>query len=155
MAFASLLRNAGVGIVAAVGAVVITFFIADIISGPLMATQPGADGAQEVPLAGAAISTLIGGVVGTVLAFMTSRTARATLLFLAICVVGLVLYGLLAWSAAETTSTGVWLNVMHLAAAVPIVGKLTQWLQAQPAKVVVETADAPSVETGGSSSGEG
>ncbi len=140
MAFASLLRNAVVGIVAAVGAVVITFFIADAISGPLMASQPGADGPQEVPLGGAVFGTVFGGVVGTVLAFITSRMKRSTFVFVLICLIGLVLYGLFAWTAADNQSTGIWLNVMHLAAAVPIVGQLTRWVASRPPVVKTETA---------------
>ena len=133
MSFLSLLRRAATGIVIAVGAVVITFFIADLISGPLMATQPGADAAEEVPVAGAAIGTIFGGLVGMVLAFAASRIAWSTVVFVGVCLVALVLYGLFAWSAADTQSTGVWLNVMHLAAAVPIMGQLIRWLGEQPA----------------------
>ncbi len=145
MAFASLLRSGFVGIVAAVGAVVITFFIADVVSGPLLASQPGADGPQEVPLGGAVVGTVIAGVVAIVLAYITSRMKRSTAIFLLICVVGLVLYGLFAWSAADSQSTGIWLNVMHIAAAVPIVGQLTRWVSGQP--TVVKAASAVTAGT--------
>ncbi len=144
MAFASLLRNGFMGIVAAVGAVVITYFIADAISGPLMAAQPGADGPQEVPLGGAVVGTVIGGVVGIVVAYISSRMRRSTPIFVLICVIGLVLYGLFAWSAADSQSTGIWLNIMHLVAAVPIVGQLTRWVSSRPAvtKATTTTVDA-------------
>lgn len=145
MGIASLLRSAVVGIVAAVGAVVITFFIADLISGPLMATQPGADGPQDVPLGGAVFGTVIGGLVGTVLAVVIARLKGAVPIFLLVCLVGLVLYGWFALSAAETQSTGIWLNVMHIAAAVPIVGQLTRWISSRPPKVAAAT-DAPSID---------
>ncbi len=148
-----MLRSAATGIVIAVGAVVITFFIADLISGPLMATQPGADAAEEVPVAGAAIGTIIGGLVGTILAFAVSRIARSTVVFVGVCVVALVLYGLFAWSAAETQSTGVWLNIMHLVAAVPIMGQLIRWLGNQPAPA--PAADPSPVASEESSDGSG
>ena len=44
--------------------------------------------------------------------------------FVVICVVGLVLYGIVPFTAAEETATAVWLNLMHLAVALPIVGGL-------------------------------
>lgn len=115
--------------VAAVVAVVVVFLIADAASGPLLAEQPGGDGVEEVPLGGAVFGTVIGGLVGTGLAVLASRTSRSVELFAGICVVALVLYGLFALSAADDTTTGIWLNVMHIAAAVPIVGLLARWLR--------------------------
>lgn len=124
----SLLRSAALGIVAALVAVVIVYLIADAASGPLIAAQPGSD-AAEIPLGGAMFSTVVGGLVGTAIAFLSDRTSRPVEIFVGICVVALVLYGLVALSAAEDTATGIWLNVMHIAAAVPIVGLLAQWLR--------------------------
>ncbi len=125
----SLLRTAIVGIVAAVVAVVVVYLIADAVSGPLLAAPPGGGDAEEVPLGGAIVATVIGGVVGAGLAFVSGRTPSPVKIFVGICIVGLVLYGLFALSQAESTSTGIWLNVMHIAAAVPIVGLLARWLQ--------------------------
>lgn len=125
----SLLRSAAMGIVAAVVGVVVVYLIADAASGPLLTTQPGADSAQEVPLAGAIAFTVIGGLVGAGIAYLSARTSRPVEIFVGICVVGLVLYGLLALTAAEETATGIWLNVMHIAAAIPIVGLLARWLR--------------------------
>ena len=125
----SLFRTAAVGIVAAVVAVVVVFLIADSASGPLLAEQPGGDGAEEVPLGGAVFGTVIGGLVGTGLAALAGRMSRSVQVFVGTCVVALVLYGLFAFSAADDTATGIWLNVMHIAAALPIVGLLARWLQ--------------------------
>ncbi|MEL7156396.1 MAG: DUF6069 family protein [Actinomycetota bacterium] len=127
----SLLRSALMGTVVAVVAVVIVFLVADAASGPLLATQPGGDVPEEVPLGGAIFGTILGGLVGTGLAALSRRTPRPVPVFVGICVVGLVLYGIQALTAADTTGTGLWLNVMHIAAAVPIVGSLTLWLQAR------------------------
>lgn len=129
MRFDSLVRSAAIGIVMAVVVVVVVFLIADAASGPLLAEQPGGDGAEEVPLGGAVFGTVIGGLVGTGLAFLVARVSRSVEVFVGICVVGLVLYGLFALSAADDTATGIWLNVMHLGAAIPIVGLLTRWLR--------------------------
>ncbi|MEM9565622.1 MAG: DUF6069 family protein [Actinomycetota bacterium] len=125
----TLLRQAVVGTVAAAIAVAIVFLIGDAISGPLLAAQPGSDVSEEVPLGGAIFSTVIGGVAGVVLALIATRTARPARIFVTICVVLLVLYGVVAFVAADDVATGIWLNVMHLAAAIPIVGSLAGWLQ--------------------------
>ncbi|MEM8925479.1 MAG: DUF6069 family protein [Actinomycetota bacterium] len=124
----SLLRQALVGIVVAAVGVAIVWLIADAASGPLMANGPDGELA-EVPLGGAVFAVVIGGLVGTGIAFLLRRLGRGAPVFLGVCVVGLVLYGIWAFSQAENTATGVWLNVMHIVAAVPIVGLLTQWLQ--------------------------
>ncbi len=129
----SLLRSAGIGIVAALVAVVIVFLIADAASGPLLVTQPGADAAEEAPLAGAIVGVIFGGIVGTGLAVLARRLPRSMETFVGICLVGLVLYGVFALSASEAVATGIWLNVMHVVAAVPIVGLLARWVGAAPA----------------------
>jgi hypothetical protein len=133
----SLVQNAIVGTVVALAAVVVTFFIADAVSGPLMATDP-AGAVTEVPLPGAIIGTVIGGIVGALLALGVRNLDRSVEAFLGVCLIGLVLYGIYAFVQAEGFAAGLWLNVMHIAAAVPIVGILTRWLQArtpQPATV--------------------
>lgn len=123
----SLLRSAATGIVAAIVAVVVVYFIADAASGPLMATGPDGEMA-EVPVAGAMIATIIGGLVGVLIAFLVRNLSRAVEIFVGICIVALVLYGVFAIAQADSLATGVWLNVMHIAAAVPIVGLLARWL---------------------------
>lgn len=124
----SLLRSTGAGTAAALVAVVITFFIADAVSGPLMANDPSGELA-EVPFAGAIIGTVLGGVIGMAITFAVRKRGNPVTVFGVICVVGLIAYGAYAVSAAGTTSTAVWLNVMHLVAAIPIVGSLVNWLQ--------------------------
>lgn len=152
MRIASLIRSAIVGTVVAVGAVAIVYLLADAISGPLLADQFGADEPQETPLAGALIATIVGGVGGTVLAVISSRFKPAATIFVGICVVGLVLYGIFAMNAADSQSTGIWLNVMHLVAAAPIVGQLTGWLRSRPAADAASDA-APTI-TGDTGDGD-
>lgn len=132
----SLVKSAGIGIVAAVIAVLIVFLIADAASGPLRAEQPGGGGVDDIPLGGALFGTVIGGLVGTAIAAVAARLGRSVEVFLGACVVGLILYGLFALSSADNTSTGIWLNVMHLVAAVPIVGLLARWLQSRRAPAI-------------------
>lgn len=118
------------GIIGALVAVAITMVIGDAVSGPLIATPPGADAPEEIAIGAALFATVFGGVVGLGLAALLGRfVANPVPVFLGICVVGLVAYGAFSFSAAEETSTGVWLNIAHIAAAGPIVGALTKELQ--------------------------
>ena len=50
------------------------------------------------------------------------------MVFLAASLLGLVVYGVLAFIRADETSTALWLNAMHLVAAFPIVGLLANEL---------------------------
>lgn len=48
--------------------------------------------------------------------------------FIAVCVAALALYAIVPFIAAEQTSTAIWLNAMHLAAAAPIISLLARSL---------------------------
>ena len=124
----TLARSAATGIIGAIVAVVIVYLIADAASGPLMATGPGGD-LEEVPVAGAIVAVIIGGLVGVALAFLVRNRDRAVQTYVGICLVALVLYGIFAFVQADDLATGIWLNIMHIVAAVAIVGMLTRWLQ--------------------------
>ena len=120
--------KAGVfGTIAGLVAVAITFFVADAASGPLLATQPGGDVLEEIPIGGALFGVLFGGLFGTGLAAAMQRfMGNAVPAFVGFCIVGLIGYGAFSFSAADEISTGIWLNVMHIVAAVPIVGGLVR-----------------------------
>ena len=125
-----MLKAAIVGVIGAVVAVAITLLIADAVSGPLLVTAAGADVAEEAPLAGAIMFTVLGGVIGLGIAALAKRfLGNPVPVFLGICIVGLIVFGIFAFTAAEETATAIWLNVMHVVAAIPIVGLLTQALQ--------------------------
>ncbi len=75
--------------------------------------------------------TVAGGLDGLGLAAAGRRfLSNPATAFLGICVVGLVLCAIVRFTAAEEVSTGIWLNAMHIAAAVPIFGGLIRELQA-------------------------
>lgn len=116
------------GTIAAVIGVIVTVLIADAVSGPLMVTPPGADAPEELPMAAAISGTVVGGIAGLILAALSARLlgANAANAFVGICIVGLIGYGAYSFSATEQIATGVWLNVMHVVAAIPIVGLLFQ-----------------------------
>ena len=74
--------------------------------------------------------TVLGGVIGLGFALLAKRFLDNPVpAFLGICIVGLIVFGIFPFTAAEETATAIWLNVMHVMAAIPIVGSLTQALQ--------------------------
>jgi len=123
-------KSGVIGIIGAVIAVAITILIADAVSGPLLTTAPGADAPEEVAIGTALGFTAFFGLVGIGIAALCQRfLGNPAKAFLTICVVGLVIYGIFPFTAAEEVATAVWLNVMHIVAAVPIVGLLVKELQ--------------------------
>ena len=125
----SLLRISLGAVIGAVVFVVITFLIGDAVSGPLMVTPAGADQPEELAIGAPIVATVIGALVGIGLAALVKQFGWSASIFGLICLVGLVAYGALAFSAGEHFADGVWLNAMHLAAAIPIVGLLYEWLR--------------------------
>lgn len=125
-----MLKAALFGIVGALVAVAIAVILGDGISGPLILTSPGADAPEELALGAALFATVIGGIAGVGLAALCRRFLDSPApAFVGICIAGLVGYGIFSFTASEAVATGVWLNVMHIAAAIPIVGLLAAELQ--------------------------
>lgn len=115
------------GTLAALVAVVIALLIGDAVSGPLLVTSPGADAPEELEIGAALMATVVGAFAGLGLAALCRRLlANGAAVFVGICVVGLIGYGIFSFSASEEVATGVWLNVMHIVAAIPIVGALSR-----------------------------
>ncbi len=139
----TLLRSAIVGTGVAVLLVLAVYLAANLANDPLEVQGPGGE-LQEVAMPAMVLFTVLGGVAGMTLAVLASRLNRSASAFAAICVFGLVIYGLVPFFAAEATSTAIWLNLMHIAAAIPIVGTMMQWLRQQPPK---PTIDGPQLET--------
>lgn len=126
-----MLKAGVLGTVGALVAVAITFFIGDAVSGPLMVTPPGGDVAEEVLVGAALFSTVLGSVIGIGLAALCKRfVGKPIPVFLGICLVGLIVFAIFPFTAGENVATGVWLNVMHIVAAIPVVGMLVKALQA-------------------------
>ncbi len=129
-----LLATAGTAIVAALVLVTIVFLAASAATDNLLVTPPGGDAAEELTLGIVLFTTVVGGLLGTALAWTMSRFApRPRRTFVLVCGVGLVLYGIVPFTAAEETATGVWMNLMHLSVALPVVGGLATYLPAERA----------------------
>lgn len=124
----NVMKAGAMGIAAALPLVLVVYLVADAVSGPLLVTQPGDDVAEEVPVGAALGFTALGGVVGIGLALVVARRWSAST-FVKICVVGLALYAVMPFVSAEEVATAIWLNVMHVAAAVPIVGLLARAIE--------------------------
>lgn len=108
---------------AALALVAVVFALANATTDGLVVQMPGTGDIQQVGYGDTIVPTVLGGVVGALLAWATGRfVARPRVTFLAVCIGGLILYGIVPFTAAEEVSTGVWLNAMHVAAALPIVG---------------------------------
>jgi hypothetical protein len=103
--------------------VAVVFWVADASTDGLVVEMPGSSDLQELGFGDVIVPTVFGGIVGAVLAWAAGRfAARPRVTFMAVCVIGLVVYGVVPFIAANDTASAVWLNVMHVAAAVPIVG---------------------------------
>ncbi len=129
----TVLRPAGMAILVALVLAAITFFIADAISGPLTLEPSGDAAAEEVTIGATVVAAIVGSLLGVGLALLSRLATRPQTVFLTICVVGLVGSGIMLFGQAEQASTAVWLNLMHLAVAVPVVGSLWRWLPATKA----------------------
>ncbi len=123
-----IIRNGFVGTVIGAVFVSIVFFIGDAMSGPFVVTPPGQSDTVTLGVGNVVVATIMGGVVGTILAIVSSFLPRPRTIFRGLCLVGLLGYAIPPFMSSELFSTGVWLNVMHLGAAVPIVGRLAPGL---------------------------
>ena len=138
---AALAKAAGFGTAVALGLVLIVYLVADAASGPLLVTQPGSDDITEIALGAVVAFTVLGGAVGLGLALVVNRRSWPPSTFIAVCIAALALYAIVPFTAAEQTSTAIWLNAMHLAAAAPIIGLLARSLadeRNQPAPSITE-----------------
>ena len=129
-----LVRTAAKAIVTAAALVAIVYLAATWAGNDLMvAPEFGGGDAKELTIGIAVAATAAGGILGAFLAMLARRfTSRARTAFVVAVAVGLILYGILAFLRAGATSTAIWLNMMHIAAATPIAGALIIWLPSSP-----------------------
>lgn len=115
------------------GAVVVALvYAAAKATGDSLVTRPefGSGAAEPLELVEAILVTLfLGLVIGPLAAWIGRRQLRSPRNgFLAFSAVGLGVYGIIAFVRADAFSTAIWFNVMHLGAAIPIVGSINRAL---------------------------
>ena len=122
----SFLRSAATGIL--IGAVLVTlvWVVARVTGEDFRIQAPGADTPEKLPIFFPPIVTILLGAIATGVALLFRRRGWSARIFYGVAVTFLILYGLSAFSRADTTGTGIWLNVMHIAAAVGIVPPLAR-----------------------------
>lgn len=129
----SLLPLAATSIASALVAVSLGFFIAEMATGGLQISGSGSAVASPVTWANVLGATSLGGATATAAAYLVGRFTREPRRnFLAICGLGVALYSVVPFIAAETVATAVWLDVLHLTVAVPLVGGLLRYLSDRP-----------------------
>lgn len=100
------------------------YLLASAVSGPLVVADAG-----EVTLGHVVGFTILGATVGAALAYLAGRYSRRPLLtFLAVTIIALAGYGVVPFTAAESTQTAIWLNVFHVVVAIPVIAMLTRYL---------------------------
>jgi hypothetical protein len=128
-------RAAAAGTAMAIVAAVVFWFIATTISGDLVATAPGQSTPEPIPVGAMIPAVTLGGIAGFLIALaLRKATSSPATTFVVVCLVALVPYGAYSFIQAEDISTGIWLNVLHIVAAIPIVGLVQRSLAAETAQ---------------------
>jgi hypothetical protein len=113
---------AGTGI--AIVAVASVYLLAHEVAGPLVVA-----GAGEVGVGDVISFTILGGTVGAVLTYVVGRfSRRPRMALLAVTLIALAGYAVVPFTAAETTTTAIWLNVFHVVVAIPVIGMLIRYV---------------------------
>lgn len=125
----SVLWAVGTGLAVALAA--LTFVVANKVAGSLVVTGTG-----EVTLGNVIGFTFFGGIVGAVLAHLIRRFARRPrITFFAVALIALAGYAVVPFTAAENLATAIWLNVLHVVVAIPVVGVLARYVPRQPGRI--------------------
>lgn len=104
----------------AVASVVAAYLVALGLGADLLVAGP--DGTTMEVTSGMVFGmTVLGGSIGVALAWVFGRWApRPRVTFLATTLVALAAYAAVPFAAAEAVATAVWLNVFHVAVAIPV-----------------------------------
>lgn len=94
------------------------------LSGPLVVAGGG-----EVTLGIVTVFTVVGGSVGAVFAVVIGRFSRRPRpTFLVATLIALAGYAVVPLAIARSIGTAFWLSLLHVVAAVPVIGILARWL---------------------------
>ncbi len=116
-----LARPAAIGTSVAIVAVLAVYALARSVDDPLAVSQGDAV-AETIPVLGAIGATIIGGVIGAVLAAIARRTQQPQQTLLVAGGVGLLVSLAPPFQAAAQTSTALWLVAMHIVTAIAVLG---------------------------------
>ncbi len=110
----------------AVAGVVIVFFVAKATGANLKVTPEFSSSApKDLPLEEAIAATLALSILGVFLAWGIGKfLPHPKIIFLVGAIIGMIGYGALAFAKADAIGDALWLNAMHFAAAIPLVGGL-------------------------------
>lgn len=93
-------------------------------------------GLGEVTLPNVIGFTIFGATVGAVVAHLIGHFGRRPrMAFLAVALIALAGYAVVPFTAAESAQTAIWLNILHLVVAIPVVGMLARYLPGSGATV--------------------
>ena len=120
MSNVSYLRNAFIGLIAAAVSVGLITLLANAVSPTLYASGFGS-AAAEITAGMAMGATLTNGVVAFLVGYVFVRKAWNARAWYVLSGVVMIVTGINSFVGATTTETAIWLNVMHVAAAIAIV----------------------------------
>lgn len=119
-------KTTGMSVIVAVLGVIVVWIIARLIDGRMRVDTPQ-DDSQSLTVFLAAGSTVIYGILATVVGWVLIRTRRPRTWWFSVSAVVLLLLGLIAFISATETSTAIWMNIMHLVAAGAIVPTVSRF----------------------------
>jgi len=120
-------KQAAVGVAAAIVGVIVVWIIATVISPDLRADSYQGDN-QKITVFGAVVAVLFQAVLATLIGWILFRTRKSRTWWYVIAVIVLIFGAINAFASAESTETAIWLNVMHLVAAGAIVPAIARML---------------------------
>jgi len=124
----SFLRSAATGILIGAALVTVIWVVARVTGEDFLIQAPGSDTKEKLPIYFPPIVTVLLGAIATGVALVFRWRRWGARVFYAVAAVFLILYGIAAFGGADTTGTCIWLNVMHVAAAIGIVPPLGKML---------------------------
>ncbi len=115
------------GLVVAIVAAYVVYGVARATGEEIVVAAGGGEPVAVPPVA-IAFATIVGAVGALLVALLLRRVAKPRQTFLIVAVVVLVLSFIQPFTATDTVAAGIWLCVMHVAVAVPLMYFLGQAL---------------------------
>jgi Family of unknown function (DUF6069) len=120
-------KQAAIGLVAAIIGVIVVYFIAQAISPDLRADSIQGDN-EKITVFGALMAVVFQSVLAVIVGWILFHFRKPRTWWYAIAVIVLIFSAFNAFSSANTDETAIWLNIMHLVAAGAIVPAIARML---------------------------